>query len=64
MKIKVIYPHNTGYVDTSELNSLIQKKKILAFERERKLVVVGIHTTREVETNAYPSDRRKSDKKA
>jgi hypothetical protein len=58
MKVKVIYPHEAGYVDTSELNSLIQSGKIMAFEREHKLVVPGVHPTRQSERGHYPSDRR------
>ncbi len=49
MTVKVIYPHNAGYVDTSELNSLIQSGKIMAFERQHKLVVIGFHPTRKSE---------------
>jgi len=45
-KIQVIYPNKVDQVDASELNQLIQKGKIMAFEREHKLVVVGIHRTR------------------
>jgi hypothetical protein len=64
MKIKVIYPHNSGYVDTYELDSLIQSGRIMAFERQHKLVVVGLHPTRKTETNIYPSERRMSDGKS
>jgi hypothetical protein len=63
MKIKVFYPHKTGYVDTSELSTLINKGKIMAFEREHKLAVVGIHPTRKGATKIYPSDRRKTEGK-
>jgi len=49
MTVKVIYPHDAGYVDTSELSSLIHSGKIMAFERQHKLVVVGIHPTRKTE---------------
>ena len=61
MKIKAIYPHNVGFVDTSELSALIQKGKIMAFERDHKLAVVGIHPTRKSASDTYPSDRRRSD---
>jgi hypothetical protein len=58
MTIKVIYPHNSGYIDSSELDSLISSGKIMAFEREHKLVVVGVHPTRQSETKRHPADRR------
>jgi hypothetical protein len=64
MRTKVIYPHKTGYVDTSELSALINRGKIMAFEREHKLAVVGIHPTRKGTTKIYPSDRRKTKGKA
>jgi hypothetical protein len=58
MRIKVIYPHRVGHVDSSELNRLIQRGEIMAFERERKLVVVGVHPTRKLLSKVYPGDRR------
>jgi len=58
MKIKVIYPHQVGQVDASELNQLIQNGKIMAFEREHKLVVVGIHRTRKASSNIATIGRR------
>lgn len=61
MKIKVIYPHDAGYVDTSELDALIQAGAIMAFERQHKLVVVGVHSTRKTESKRHLAGRRMSD---
>jgi len=58
MKIKVIYPHKVDQVDASELNQLIDKNKIMAFEREHKLVVVGIHRTRLSSSKVHATGRR------
>ena len=62
MKIKAIYPHHVGYVDSSELDSLIKKGKIMAFVRAHKLVFVGIHPIRKASTTTYhpDTDRRKN----
>lgn len=58
MRIKVIYPHKIGHVDASELGRLIQSGEIMAFERERKLVVIGVHSTRKLASRVHPGDRR------
>jgi len=63
VKIKVIYPNKVDQVDASELNQLIEKGKIMAFERERKLVVVGIHPTRSSPSKVCATDRRAGGKK-
>jgi len=58
MRIKVIYPHKVDQVDASELNQLIQNGKIMAFEREHKLVFVGIHRTRKPSSKIHATGRR------
>ena len=61
MKVKVIYAHDIGYVDSSELDSLILKGKIMGFVRDGKLVIIGIHLTRKASTTTYLLDKRRSD---
>lgn len=53
-KIKVIYPHDVSYVNSAELNSLIQAGKIMAFERQNRLVVVGMHPIRKSNSEMFP----------
>ena len=62
-KIKVIFPNHVGHVDPDELDELIKSGKIMAFERENKLVVVGIHPTRQRQTGNFHRERRKSGEK-
>lgn len=59
-KIKVVYPHEVSYVNSAELNSLIQAGKIMAFERQNRLVVVGVHPTRKTNSEKLPADRRRA----
>jgi len=58
--IKVIYPHDVSYVNSAELSSLIQAGKIMAFERQNRLVVVGVHPTRKSSSKRYPAERRRA----
>jgi hypothetical protein len=58
MKIQVIYPHRVAQVDASELGQLIQENKIMAFERDHKLVVMGIHRTRKETSATHATGRR------
>jgi len=57
-KVRVIYPHDVSYVNAAELNSLIQTGKIMAFERQNRLVVVGVHPTRKMNSERFPAERR------
>ncbi len=60
MKIKVVYQDDgTGLVDASELDELIETGKIMAFERSNKLVVVGLHPTRQKKTGSFEPERRR-----
>jgi len=59
-KIKVIYPHDVSYVSSAELSSLIQGGKIMAFERQNRLVVVGVHPTRNTNSKRFPAGRRRA----
>jgi hypothetical protein len=56
--IKVVFPHEVSYVDSAELNSLIQAGKILAFERQHRLVVVGLHPIRKTNMGRSSAERR------
>ena len=58
--IKVFYPHDVSYVNKAELNSLIQLGKIMAFERQNRLVVVGLHPTRKTNSERFPAERRRA----
>jgi len=58
--IKVFYPHDVSYVNKAELNSLIQLGKIMAFERQNRLVVVGLHPTRNTNSKRLPAGRRRA----
>lgn len=59
MKIKVIYPNGVGQVEPAELEKLIEEKKILAFVRSNRLVVIDIHPTRKRESE-WPQQERRS----
>jgi hypothetical protein len=59
-KIKVFYPHAVSYVNNAELNPLIQGGKIMAFERQNRLVVVGLHQTRKTNSKRFPAERRRA----
>jgi len=59
-KIKVFYPHAVSYVNSVELKSLIQTGKIMAFERQNRLVILGFHPTRKTNSNRYSADRRRA----
>jgi hypothetical protein len=59
MKIRVIYPGRVGHVDPAELDRLLENGEIIAFERGRKLVVVGIHPTRKGPSKAHHTERRR-----
>ena len=59
--IKVFYPHDVSYVNKAELNSLIQAGKIMAFERQSRLVVVGLHPTRNTNSKRFPAGRRRAE---
>lgn len=60
MKIKVIYPNRVGFVDPPELDALIRSGSILAFERSKKLVIVGLHPVRQgLEKGHHPERRGK-----
>ena len=54
MKIKVIYPNRVGYVDSAELDELIRNGEIMAFERSKKLVFIGLHPVRERQGKGSP----------
>jgi hypothetical protein len=59
-RIKAFYPHDVRYVNCAELNSLIQTGKIMAFERQNRLVVVGLHQTRKTISKWFPAERRRA----
>jgi hypothetical protein len=42
------------------LNSLILAGKIMAFERQNRLVVVGLHPTRKTNSKRFPAGRRRA----
>jgi len=60
MKIKVLYPEGIGYVDPAELDTLIASGKIMAFFRQNKMVVVGVHKTRQKKLEWQEPERRSS----
>jgi hypothetical protein len=59
-KIKVVYPHDVRDVNCAELNFLIQTGRIMAFKRQNRLVVVGLHPTRKTNTNCFLEERRRA----
>ena len=61
MKIKVIDTHGVRFVDAIELDELIDKKEIMAFERSNKLVILGFHQVREKNAGFHHPERRKKE---
>ena len=59
-RIKAFYPHDVRYVKCAELSSLIQTGKIMAFERQNRLVVLGLHPTRKTNSKWFPAERRRA----
>lgn len=60
MKIKVLFPEGIGYVEPAELDALIESGRVMAFFRQNKLVVVGVHKTRNKKVEWNEPERRTS----